>query len=116
FSCSMTAKVSKKNSFSTLSYQVLWLGSGIRPPRTIPLGPIFDKKEDVENIAKSVDYNVISENDYNLSVSSYVEAKETRQEINIKELNERLRNIVIRENELRSEIDKIIAELEEDEL
>ena len=37
----MTAKVSKKNSFSTLSYQVLWLGSGIRPPRTIPLGPRF---------------------------------------------------------------------------
>ncbi|WP_036905868.1 hypothetical protein, partial [Prevotella sp. AGR2160] len=34
-------KVSKKNSFSTLSYQVLWLGSGIRPPRTIPLGPVF---------------------------------------------------------------------------
>ena len=37
----MTAKVSKKNSFSTLSYQVLWLGSGICPPRTIPLGPIY---------------------------------------------------------------------------
>ena len=37
----MTAKVSKKNSFSTLSYQVLWLGSGIRPPRTIPLGPFI---------------------------------------------------------------------------
>ena len=37
----MTAKVSKKNSFSTLSYQVLWLGSGIRLPRTIPLGPLF---------------------------------------------------------------------------
>ena len=37
----MTAKVSKKNSFSTLSYQVLWLGSGIRLPRTIPLGPFF---------------------------------------------------------------------------
>ena len=37
----MTAKVSKKNSFSTLSYQVLWLGSGIRPPRTIPLGPKY---------------------------------------------------------------------------
>ena len=37
----MTAKVSKKNSFSTLSYQVLWLGSGIRLPRTIPLGPYY---------------------------------------------------------------------------
>ena len=39
----MTAKVSKKNSFSTLSYQVLWLGSGIRPPRTIPLGPEIEE-------------------------------------------------------------------------
>ncbi|WP_262288786.1 hypothetical protein, partial [Hallella absiana] len=44
FSCSMTAKVSKKNSFSTLSYQVLWLGSGIRLPRTIPLGPLSPVK------------------------------------------------------------------------
>ena len=36
--------------------------------------------------------------------------------VNIKELNDRIRKIVARENELRSEIDKIIAELEEDEL
>ena len=77
---------------------------------------IFDKKEDIENIAKSVDYTKIAENDYNLSVSSYVEAKETKQEINIKELNERLRNIVAKENELRAEIEKIVADLEEDEL
>ena len=42
----MTAKVSKKNSFSTLSYQVLWLGSGIRPPRTIPLGPKFTESQE----------------------------------------------------------------------
>lgn len=77
---------------------------------------IFDSKEDIETIAKSVDNNLIAENDYNLSVSSYVEAKETRQEININELNQRIRQIVAKENELRTEIDKIIAELEEDEL
>ena len=77
---------------------------------------VFDGKGDIEAIAKSVDNKLIAENDYNLSVSSYVEAKETRQETNIKELNERIRKIVARENELRSEIDKIIAELEEDEL
>lgn len=77
---------------------------------------IFDQKEDVEVIAKSIDNKIIAENDYNLSVSSYVEAKETSQEINIKELNERIRQIVARENELRTEINKIIAELEEDEL
>ena len=77
---------------------------------------IFDRKEDKEAIAKSINNKVIAENDYNLSVSSYVEAKETRRETNIKELNERIREIVARENELRTEINKIIAELEEDEL
>lgn len=55
--------------------------------------------------------SVIAENDYNLSVSSYVEAENTKEEINIIELNERLDKIVERENKLRAEIKKIIAEL-----
>lgn len=77
---------------------------------------IFDKKEDVPYIAKSVDNSLIAENDYNLSVSSYIEVKDTRPQTDIKKLNERIRRIVARENELRSEIDKIMAELEEDEV
>ena len=77
---------------------------------------IFDRKKDIEAIAKCVDNTKIAENDYNLSVSSYVEAKETKQEINIKELNERLRNIVAKEELLRAEIEKIVADLEEDEI
>ncbi|MDE7378284.1 MAG: type I restriction-modification system subunit M [Paraprevotella sp.] len=76
---------------------------------------IFDKKEDVDYIARSVDNNVIAENDYNLSVSSYIEVEDTRPKTDIKELNERIRCIVARENELRAEIDKIIAELEEED-
>lgn len=76
---------------------------------------IFDKKEDVQYIAKSVDNSLIAENDYNLSVSSYIDVKDTRPQTDIKELNERIRRIVARENELRAEIDKIVAELEEDE-
>lgn len=76
---------------------------------------IFDKKEDVPYIAKSVDNSLIAENGYNLSVSSYIEVKDTRPQTDIKELNERIRRIVARENELRTEIDKIVAELEEDE-
>lgn len=76
---------------------------------------IFDKKEDVQYIAKSVDNSLIAENDYNLSVSSYIEVNDTRPQTDIKELNERIRRIVARENELRAEIDKIVAELEEDE-
>lgn len=77
---------------------------------------IFDSKEDIEAITKSIDNKHIAENDYNLSVSSYVEAKETRKDTNIRELNEHIRKIVARENELRNEINKIIAELEDDEL
>ena len=53
--------------------------------------------------------------EYNLSVSSYVEPPETRKPIDIKELNARIRRIVARENELRREIEAIVAELEEEE-
>lgn len=56
----------------------------------------------------------VAENGYNLSVSSYVEAEDTRPEIDIRELNDRIRRIVAHENELRAEIDAIIAELESD--
>ena len=73
---------------------------------------LFDRKEDVDYIAKSVDNDKIAQENYNLSVSTYVEAKDTREVINIKELNEKIKKIVKRENELRAEIDKIIAEIE----
>ncbi len=75
---------------------------------------IFDSKEDVDYVAKSVDNSLIADNDYNLSVSSYVEAEDTRPQTDIRELNARIRRIVARENELRTEIDRIIAELEEE--
>lgn len=75
---------------------------------------LFGSKEDAPTVAKSVDNSVIAENGYNLSVSSYVEPEDTREEINIQELNERIRRIVAHENELRAEIDRIIAELEEE--
>lgn len=75
---------------------------------------IFDKKEDIDYIAKSIDYKIITENDYNLSINNYIEVKNTRPKTDIKKLNKRLRNIVAREDDLRIEIDKIIAEIEED--
>ncbi len=58
------------------------------------------------------DYDKISENDYNLSVSTYVEAKDTREVIDIVKLNAEIAKIVAREQVLREEIDKIIAEIE----
>ncbi|MBR4153839.1 MAG: type I restriction-modification system subunit M, partial [Paludibacteraceae bacterium] len=76
----------------------------------------YINREEKQHFSVLVDNSRIAENDYNLSVSSYVEAKETRQEIDIRELNERISRIVAHENELRTEIDKIIAELEGGEL
>ena len=54
----------------------------------------------------------IKENDYNLSVSTYVEAEDTREKIDIVKLNAEIKEIVAREQVLRDEIDKIIAEIE----
>ncbi len=73
---------------------------------------IFSDKKDVDYFCKLVDNEKIAENDYNLSVSSYVEAENTREKIDIKKLNEEIRIIVSKENALRLEIDKIIAEIE----
>lgn len=73
---------------------------------------IFDSKEDVENVAKTIDNKLIAENDYNLSVSSYVEAKDNREIVNISELNEEISLTVEKINKLRSDIDVIIKEIE----
>ena len=54
----------------------------------------------------------ISEQDYNLSVSTYVEQEDTREKIDIVALNAEIEKIVAREQILREEIDKIIAEIE----
>ena len=53
-----------------------------------------------------------AQNNYNLSVSTYVEQEDTREVINITELNAEIKRIVAREQVLRDEIDKIIAEIE----
>ena len=73
---------------------------------------IFDRKEDVAHVAKSIDNTKIAENDYNLSVSSYVEAKDMREKINIAELNIEVSKTVEKINTLRADIDLIIKEIE----
>ncbi len=64
-------------------------------------------------MAKLVPNSAIAEQDYNLSVSSYVEKEDKREVIDIKKLNADIEKIVARENELRSAILEIIRDLEE---
>lgn len=73
---------------------------------------IFDRKEDVEHVAKSIDNTKIAENDYNLSVSSYVLAKDKREWVDIMQLNEDVSKTVAKINKLRADIDTIIREIE----
>lgn len=73
---------------------------------------VFDSKENVLHFASSVDHSTIAEKEYNLSVSTYVEAKDTREVVNIAELNAELVTTVGKINRLRAEIDAIVAEIE----
>ena len=73
---------------------------------------MFDSKEDIEHIAKSIDNNKIAENDYNLSVSSYVEAKDNRENVDITKLNAEISKTIEKINALRLDIDAIIKEIE----
>jgi len=72
----------------------------------------FITREDSEYFAKLVDNSAIGDNEYNIAVSSYVEQKDTREVVDIKELNNKIVEIVKKQSELRTSIDAIVAEIE----
>ena len=72
----------------------------------------FTTRKDAEYFAKLVDNKKISENDYNIAVSSYVVQEDTREITNITELNTKIAGIVARQNELRTAIDEIVNDIE----
>ena len=72
----------------------------------------FAQRAEEAHFSHLAEYSEVQENDYNLSVSTYVEAKDTREMIDIVKLNAEIAQIVARENELRAAIDQIVAEIE----
>ena len=73
---------------------------------------LFDSKEEKEYVSKNIDNEKIAEGNYDLSVSSYVDKKDTREVIDIDVLNAEIKKTVKNIDRLRSEIDAIIAEIE----
>lgn len=72
---------------------------------------IFSDRSDLQYVVRLVPNQEIKNNEYNLSVSQYVEQEDTREVIDIDELNENIERIVAKENELRSQIEQIIKEI-----
>ena len=76
---------------------------------------LVSQRQAVDHVAALVSIDDIKSNDWNLSVSSYVEPEDTREQVDIVELNTRIAGIVERQRELRASIDAIVAELEADQ-
>lgn len=72
----------------------------------------YQAREDREHLCRLVPNGEIGEQDYNLSVSTYVEQEDTREVIDIVALNAEIQQIVAREQVLREEIEKIVGEIE----
>lgn len=115
--CIMVLKKSKKDNstlFIDASKECIKVGNNnqLTEKNIADIMKIFENREDVEYAAKLVSNKEVEENDYNLSVSTYVEKADTREKIDIVELNKEIDEIVIREQKLRDEIKKFISEIE----
>ncbi|MBM6540336.1 type I restriction-modification system subunit M [Streptococcus dysgalactiae subsp. equisimilis] len=71
----------------------------------------IDKKENKDYFAQVVPYQTIVDSDYNLSVSTYLEKEDTREKIDIDVLNNEIKETVLKIDQLRLEIDKIVLDL-----
>ena len=75
---------------------------------------VFSKREEIQHFSHLATYDEVVKNDYNLSVSTYVEVEDTREKIDIIKLNAEIDEIVKREDGLRAAIKEIITEIEAD--
>ncbi|MCK9266618.1 type I restriction-modification system subunit M [bacterium] len=114
--CIIVLKKSKKdNKILFIDASAEFVKSGnknkLAPENINKILETFIGRKDKDYFAKVVSNKEIEDNDYNISVSSYVIPEDTREVIDIKKLNREIAGIVARQNELRKDIDKIVSEL-----
>jgi len=71
----------------------------------------YTERKDIPHFARLVPQQEISDNDYNLSVSSYVEAQDLRQQIDIRQLNREIDSCVAKQSKLRRQLNQVITDL-----
>lgn len=74
----------------------------------------YEKRENIKYISTLASYDKIVEENYNLSVNTYIELEDTREKVDIQVLNQEIAEIVKKQDRLRASIEEIIKELEED--
>ncbi|MBX3067637.1 MAG: type I restriction-modification system subunit M [Cryobacterium sp.] len=117
--CVLVLKKSKKSNdilFIDASAEFVRIGNKnkLTPENQQRILDTFVARKDADHFAKVVPNDEIAEREYLISVSSYVEAEDTREAVDITELNVEIARIVARQSELRVAIDAIVADLEED--
>ena len=75
---------------------------------------LLKDRKSVENKSYLATYDEIKDNDYNISVNSYLRANIEDKKIDIEEVNRKLAEIVPRQQQIRKELEEIIKELEVD--
>ena len=116
--CIMVLKKSKKDNNilfidASTEYVKLLNNNKLTDKNIQSIIDIYSKRESKEYAANLVSNSEVANNDYNLSVSTYVEQKDVREKIDINLLNKKIDEIVEKEQVLREEIKKIISEIEE---
>jgi type I restriction enzyme M protein len=85
----------------------------LRPDDVSTILENFKERKDVEYLSRVVSHKEIKESKYLLSVSSYVQTEDTREIVNIVDLNKTIDEIVAKQNILRTSINSIVKDLEE---
>ena len=116
--CILVLKKNKTDTsilFIDASKEFVKVGNNNRLEKNNILGivDIYTDRQNRPYFSKVVAYDSVKENDYNLSVSTYVEKEDNRQEIDIKELNSTIDSIVCEEDRLRAEIKEIIKSFDD---
>jgi type I restriction enzyme M protein len=115
--CIVILKKSKKDNtllFIDASAEFVHVGNKnkLAPENQQRIIDAFTTRQNVDHFAKLVSHEDIKANDYNIAVSSYVDPEDTREAVDITELNAEIARIVVRQSELRKKIDAIVADLE----
>lgn len=115
--CIMVMKRSKQDTNITFidaskEYKEVTNNNKLTPQNIDNIMKYYRDKKDVEYTVKVTSFEDVKKNNYNLSVSTYVEKEDAREKIDIKVLNKEIGEVVKKQNLLRKEIDRIIEELE----